>query len=54
MKKYGVENFQVETLEECLNEQASERECYWIEQLQSFKYGYNATKGGDGKSYIDY
>lgn len=31
-----------------------ERERYWIEYYGSFKNGYNATIGGDGRSYIDY
>jgi hypothetical protein len=52
MKKYGIEHFHIELLEETNN--PSEREIYWIEQKQSFKYGYNATLGGDGKKYIDY
>lgn len=52
MRKYGIENFQIELLEETDN--PNERETYWIEQKRSFKYGYNATLGGDGKRYIDY
>ena len=52
MNKYGLENFSIEVIEETDNPE--EREKYWIEQYNSFKYGYNATKGGDGKSYIDY
>lgn len=51
MKKYGIENFSVETLEE--TEEPEEREKYWIEYFGSFKNGYNATIGGDGKPYID-
>ena len=31
-----------------------EREKYWIEKYGSFKNGYNATLGGDGKHYLDY
>lgn len=54
INKYGVENFTIEQVEECSPEVASEREKYWIEQYGSFKYGYNATVGGDGKQYIDY
>lgn len=27
----------------------SERESFWIEEYKSYKYGYNATLGGDGK-----
>ena len=52
MNKYGIEHFHIEQLEETDN--ASEREIYWIEQKQSFKNGYNATMGGDGKRYLDY
>ena len=52
MKKYGIENFSIELVEETDNPE--EREKYWIEYFGSFKNGYNATLGGDGKSYIDY
>lgn len=52
MRKYGIENFQIELLEE--TDKPEEREVYWIEQKQSFKNGYNATMGGDGRRYIDY
>lgn len=53
MKKYGVENFSVEEVEECSSEILSEREIYWIDFYDSFRSGYNATKGGDGVSFID-
>ena len=52
MRKYGIEHFHVEQIEETDNPE--EREIYWIEQYRSFKNGYNATLGGDGKKYIDY
>lgn len=52
MRKYGIENFHIELIEETNNPE--EREIYWIEQKRSFKNGYNATMGGDGKKYIDY
>ena len=52
MKKYGIENFSIELVEETDNPE--EREKYWIEYYSSFKNGYNATIGGDGKPYIDY
>ena len=52
MRKYGVEHFHIELLEETDNPE--EREKYWIEQKHSYENGYNATKGGDGKSYLDY
>lgn len=54
INKYGAENFLLETIEECSDNIVNEREIYWIEYYQSFKYGYNATKGGDGTHYLDY
>lgn len=52
IRKHGIEHFHIELLEETDNPE--EREIYWIEQLNFFKDGYNATIGGDGKRYIDY
>lgn len=52
MRKYGIEHFHIELLEETDNPE--EREIYWIERLKSFKTGYNATQGGDGRRYLDY
>lgn len=52
MRKYGIKHFHIELIEETDNPE--EREKYWIEQKQSFKNGYNATLGGDGKKYLDY
>ena len=52
MRKYGIHNFKVELIEE--TDRPNEREIYWIEQKRSFKNGYNATLGGDGKRYLDY
>ena len=54
MRKYGIENFTVEQIEECSDILSSEREKYWIEYYNTYANGYNATKGGDGKIYIDY
>ena len=51
MRKYGIHNFQVELIEE--TDRLNEREVYWIEQKRSFKNGYNATIGGDGRPYLD-
>jgi len=51
MRKYGTENFTIELIEE--TSVPEEREKYWIEYYGSFKNGYNATIGGDGKPYID-
>lgn len=52
MNKYGTENFSIELVEK--TSIPEEREKYWIEYYGSFKYGYNATLGGDGKRYADY
>ena len=49
-KKYGLKNFKFEILEEIdqYDKLSNEREKYWIEYYNSFHYGYNMTKGGDG------
>ena len=52
MRKYGIEHFHIELIEEI--DSPEEREVFWIENKRSFKNGYNATVGGDGKKYIDY
>lgn len=54
MKKYGIENFSIRELEECSIDSSSEREIYWINKLDTYSNGYNATKGGDGKNLYDY
>ena len=51
MKKYGVDNFVIEELEEVDLSEAEEKEKYWIETLRTYKDGYNATLGGDGKPF---
>ena len=52
MRKYGIENFEISLIEE--TNSPEEREIYWISYYDSYKNGYNATLGGDGKKYIDY
>ncbi len=51
MKKYGVDNFYYEVLEECPLEKLDEREKYWIQYYDSYKNGYNMTIGGEGNKY---
>lgn len=46
MRKYGIENFSFEIIEECTIETADEREIYWINYYDSYNRGYNATTGG--------
>lgn len=48
IRKYGVNNFSFEIVEECKQEQLSEREIYWIDYFHSFGNGYNLTTGGEG------
>ena len=52
MRKYGTEHFRIELLE--ATDSPEEREIHWIEEKCSFKNGYNATLGGDGKKYVNY
>jgi group I intron endonuclease len=53
IRKYGIECWQVETLMEvsCI-EEAKSKEIELIEKFDSYKQGYNATKGGDGNNGI--
>lgn len=56
MKKYGTEHFHFEVIEE--TDSIEERETYWINELRTYVgfeecNGYNATLGGDGKSYLN-
>lgn len=51
LRKYGVENFTWEIIEEVEQELENERERYWIEYYQSYENkdkGYNLTPGGEG------
>lgn len=49
MRKYGTDKFFIELLETIDVKKLSEREIYWIDKLDSYHNGYNATRGGDGK-----
>lgn len=55
IKKYGLENFKVEVLEECeTKQQLNEREIFWIAKLNcKAPNGYNRTSGGEGHSSED-
>lgn len=54
IKKYGENNFSLQVLEECADELASGREIWYIEKLETYAHGYNATIGGDGKQLFDH
>lgn len=46
-RKYGIENFSFEVLEECDQTELSNREIYWISYYNTFANGYNETPGGE-------
>lgn len=51
MRKYGVETFYVETIEENIPlNMLDEKEIYYIKKYNSFENGYNSTSGGDGRT----
>lgn len=59
MKKYGINNFIIEQIEECLPEEVNDKEQYYIAFYNSYigwtnSNGYNATIGGDSRAYCDY
>lgn len=54
MNKYGIENFIVEQIYECDNAELSSYEIQFIDKLNTYSNGYNATKGGDGTVLFDY
>lgn len=54
IRKYGIEHFSIQQIEECSVNEVNEREIYWIEKQDSYNSGYNATKGGEGKFKYNY
>lgn len=47
IKKYGIDAFTYEVVEECSLEQLDEREIHWIEYYNTYKgFGYNCNPGG--------
>ncbi len=52
INKYGIENFKIKILEECNEDVLSDREIYWIEKLNTYHNGYNATTGGESNKNI--
>lgn len=48
IRKYGIENFKFEIIEECSVQELDEKEIYWIKKYDTFKNGYNETEGGSG------
>ena len=54
IRKYGVEGFSVDTIEECPDDKLNERERFWIAYYDSYNNGYNESLGGDGHSKYNY
>ena len=52
-RKYGLENFIFEVIEECPREALNEKECYYIQLYKSNDehYGYNETSGYNQPQY---
>ena len=53
IRKYGIENFKFEIIEECQEDELDEREMHWIAHYDSFNNGYNSTIGGAGALHVN-
>lgn len=52
IQKYGADNFTADILEEVDDKNLlDELEIKWIVKLNTFHFGYNMTKGGDGRGH---
>jgi len=49
-RKYGLESFSFEIVEECPIDIINEKEKYWISYYNSYENGYNEDLGGNGGS----
>lgn len=47
IRKYGLNNFSFEVLEECDRDSLNKRETCWIKAFNSMNNGYNLDEGGD-------
>lgn len=47
LRKYGINNFTFEIIENCPIELLNEKEMYYIDYYNSYFNGYNSTTGGD-------
>lgn len=54
IRKYSLENFSFEVLEECLVSQLDEREVYWIAYYNTFFNGYNQGPGGQNGGTLSF
>ena len=54
MNKYGIQNFIAEEIMQCEPDELDSYERLFIEKLDTYHNGYNATRGGDGIILFDY
>lgn len=52
IRKYSLNNFSFEILEECDVSFLNEREKYWIQKYDSYRNGYNQDEGGNNASHF--
>lgn len=50
-RKYGLENFSFQIVEECDRNSLNEREKFWIKYYDAYDNGYNETEGGNSGSF---
>lgn len=48
IRKYGLDNFLFEVIEQCRIEELDDKEIYWIKFYNTYDNGYNCTIGGQG------
>ena len=56
MRKYGIDNFSIDIIEECEESKIYEQERFWIKFYHSYENpskGYNLTPGGEGVAKYD-
>lgn len=56
IRKYDINNFSIEQIDQDSGDTLKEREKYWINYYNSniCEFGYNLTNGGDGNCSLDY
>ena len=52
IRKYGLESFNFEVIEECCREELNDKEINYIIEYDSFYTGYNLTTGGDASTWV--
>ena len=53
VEQWGWDNFSYEVIELCDRNELNDREKFWINYYDSFRHGYNMTKGGSNKYSVD-